>query len=250
MCQMCNVIHHSGFGCVVQEVVDLYKKSKYSQNEIVIITRALRKEGKSDKEIIKFLGLKQKSDFKMDRKYLKKLYGFVKDSFRDPQFIQIKDIDDLNPSGVVEEYWLYAENKGKKFYEDYTKNCGKWMIFANKGEELDLIWKQVKELTEKGLLVDSCKVSTTKENPNALTRDMGVICIYTYNSNDKEDLLRVANQLFKIDRVSKLVYKEDKATGEGKYAIKGDKKISKYFVTRENYKAKLSEDLNRFLNKK
>ncbi len=77
VCPMCSLIHHSGQGCEVQKVVDLYKKSKFSQNEIIQITRKMRAEGKSDKEIIKYFGLKNKVPFKMDRGYLENLFGFV-----------------------------------------------------------------------------------------------------------------------------------------------------------------------------
>lgn len=77
ICPMCNLIHHAGQGCVVQGIVDLYEKSKCSQNEIIQITRELRAEGKSDKEIIKSLGLKNKVLFKMNKNYLKNLFGFV-----------------------------------------------------------------------------------------------------------------------------------------------------------------------------
>jgi len=77
ICPMCNLIHHAGQGCVVQGIVDLYEKSKYSQNEIIQITRKLRAEGKNDEKIIKLLGLENKMPFKMDKRYLKKLFGFV-----------------------------------------------------------------------------------------------------------------------------------------------------------------------------
>ncbi|ODS39049.1 MAG: hypothetical protein A7316_00825 [Candidatus Altiarchaeales archaeon WOR_SM1_86-2] len=77
VCPMCNFIHHSGQGCEVQGIVDLFKKSNYSQNEIIKITRKMRAEGKNDQEIINFLGLKEEVQFKMDHLYLKKLYGFV-----------------------------------------------------------------------------------------------------------------------------------------------------------------------------
>jgi len=77
VCQMCNLILHSGQGCVIKGVVDLYKESNYSQNEIIRITREMRDIGKSDEEIIKVLGLKGKMPFKMDKTYLRKLYGFV-----------------------------------------------------------------------------------------------------------------------------------------------------------------------------
>jgi len=77
ICQMCNLIEHSGQGCVIKGMLDLYKKSKYSQNEIIKITRQMRDQGKSDDEIISFLGLTQKVPFRMDRRYLSGLYCFV-----------------------------------------------------------------------------------------------------------------------------------------------------------------------------
>ncbi len=77
ICPMCNLIHHAGQGCVVRGIVDLYNKSKYPQNKIIQITRQMRSQGKSDKEIITFLGLDHIVPFKMDRNYLKKLFGFV-----------------------------------------------------------------------------------------------------------------------------------------------------------------------------
>ena len=77
VCPMCNLIHHSGQGCVVQGVVDLYKKSNYSQNEMIQITRKMRAENKAGHEIIPYLGLEEKVRFKMDIQYLKKLYGFI-----------------------------------------------------------------------------------------------------------------------------------------------------------------------------
>lgn len=77
ICPMCNLIHHSGWGCVVQRIVDLYKKSRCSQNAIIQITRKYRAQGGTDEEIINYLGLEQKIPFKMNRSYLKKLFGFV-----------------------------------------------------------------------------------------------------------------------------------------------------------------------------
>lgn len=77
ICQMCNLIKHGGQGCEVQAVVDLYRKPKYNQNTIIKITRKMRGEGAKDVEIIKVLELREKSPFKMDLKYLRKLVGFI-----------------------------------------------------------------------------------------------------------------------------------------------------------------------------
>ena len=74
---MCNLIKHSGQGCEIQAVVDLYRKSKYPQYVIIKITRKMRDEGASDEEIIKVLELQDKAKFKMDKNYLRNLFGFI-----------------------------------------------------------------------------------------------------------------------------------------------------------------------------
>lgn len=137
------------------------------------------------------------------------------------------------PSQITEEYWIYAINKEN--YPEPTNNSGKWMIFGHKREQLDKIWEGVKKAVEKGLLGDSAKCSTAKENPNSLNKSSGVICAYTYDSNDKEDLKRAARKLFKIEGVEKLFYKEDNDTYEGKYVNKGNKNISKWIVNKDNF---------------
>ncbi len=77
ICQMCNLIKHSGQGCVIQNVVDLYKKSKFNQNEVIKLTRLLRDQGKKDIDIISYLDLKYQVQFQMDKNYLKGLIGFI-----------------------------------------------------------------------------------------------------------------------------------------------------------------------------
>jgi len=55
----------------------VYEESKYSQNEIVRTTGEMRDQGKSDEEIIEFLGLKKKVLWKQDFEYLKTKFGFI-----------------------------------------------------------------------------------------------------------------------------------------------------------------------------
>ena len=83
ICQMCNLIKHSGQGCVVQNIVDLYRRSKYNQNAIIRITRKMRDEGARDIEILRVLELQEKVLFRMGVSYLKRLFGFI--SSRQPQ---------------------------------------------------------------------------------------------------------------------------------------------------------------------
>ena len=83
ICQMCNLIKHSGQWCVVQNIVDLYRRSKYNQNAIIRITRKMRDEGARDIEILRVLELQEKVLFRMGVSYLKRLFGFI--SSRQPQ---------------------------------------------------------------------------------------------------------------------------------------------------------------------
>ncbi len=77
VCQMCNLIKHAGQGCVIVGIVDLYKKSKFTQNEIIRIAREMRDRGAGDARIIMRLGLEETARFRQDLDYLKGLYGFV-----------------------------------------------------------------------------------------------------------------------------------------------------------------------------
>lgn len=77
ICPMCNLIANAALGCKVEGIVELYAKSRYPQNKIISITRKMRARGRGDAEIVRFLGLEEKSPFKMNRTYLERLYGFV-----------------------------------------------------------------------------------------------------------------------------------------------------------------------------
>jgi len=77
ICQSCNLVKHSGQGSVITGIVDLYRRSNFNQNAIIVITRAMRDIGKSDDEIKSFLGLQDEMPFKMNKKYLKPLFAFV-----------------------------------------------------------------------------------------------------------------------------------------------------------------------------
>ena len=57
--------------------MDVYEESKYTQNEIVRITGKMRDEGKSDEQIIAFLGLTKKVPWRQDKYYLSTKYGFI-----------------------------------------------------------------------------------------------------------------------------------------------------------------------------
>lgn len=76
-CPMCNLILNTPLGCQIEGIVELYQQSGYNQNQIVQMTRKMRKEGKTDDKIRSALGLKIKIPFKMNKEYLKGLFAFV-----------------------------------------------------------------------------------------------------------------------------------------------------------------------------
>ena len=77
VCPMCKLVLNADYGCLKESIVELYRESRYSQNEVIKITRQMRKEGKSDEQIVRHLGLKNKVPFKRDRTYLNALVAFV-----------------------------------------------------------------------------------------------------------------------------------------------------------------------------
>lgn len=67
---------HYGLWCTKMRTMQMYGKSKYSQNDIVRITRKMRSEGTSDEAIIEYLGLEQPLPWMQDQEYLKPLFAF------------------------------------------------------------------------------------------------------------------------------------------------------------------------------
>ena len=132
-----------------------------------------------------------------------------------------------NPSEVTGTYWIFASRK-KKGYPKPNLNCGKWLIFVSI-KNVDKVWKNIKLATENGLLGGESKVATAKPNPNATKKDLKVICVYTYDYTDKEDAMRIRDELKKIGITNKIPYKTDNATRAGQYIVNGNKQISIYF---------------------
>jgi len=133
------------------------------------------------------------------------------------------------PSETYDCYWLgcktypYYENE----YPKDTINGGKWLIFRSK-ERIDKQWEKIRLGTILGFLGNRAKVSTAKPNPNSSDSKSFVICVYTYDSNDKKDVKRIRKELKNLGIKEVIRYKTNKSTLEGKYANKGFKNISKY----------------------
>ncbi len=133
-----------------------------------------------------------------------------------------------NPSQVTDEYWIFAERK-QGTYPLHSKNGGKWLIFVPTGR-IDNVWSKIKLATEAGRLGKISKVATAKDNPNATNSSTKVICVYTHDWTDEEDVMRIRQELRHLGITRKIPYKADEDTDSGKYANQGTKNISKYYI--------------------
>jgi hypothetical protein len=131
------------------------------------------------------------------------------------------------PSEVIDIYWLYAERQVGA-YPEANERCGKWLLFIPVAE-IDEAWAKIKQATQEGLLGDSAKVATARPNPNATRSDERVICVYTYDWTDVEDVRRIREALRRLGFTCKLPYKADEDTHAGRYQVRGHQRISKYY---------------------
>ena len=146
------------------------------------------------------------------------------------------------PSQIIDDYWVHASVKEQKDHPRKFKNLkiGKWLIFSEI-KEIDATWQTVKKATESGLLGIGAKVATSMSNPNTTSESEKVICVYTYNWQDVDDVYRIEKALRSIGIESTLYYKTDNDSIKGNYKVNGSKNISKYIskATNSNRKFQL-----------
>lgn len=130
------------------------------------------------------------------------------------------------PSKVRDDYQVHAENPSPS--KEWTDRSGKWLIFTS-FKKLDETWKLIAEETEAGRLGISAKTATAKPNGLAKNPWIKVICVYTHDATDREDVMRVRERLREIGFTKKLSYKTDQATAAGVYSNNSEKPISTYY---------------------
>ncbi|MBN1328499.1 MAG: DUF1917 domain-containing protein [Candidatus Heimdallarchaeota archaeon] len=105
-------------------------------------------------------------------------------------------------------------------------NCtvGKWMLFISK-DEVDDIWKRIANsvLTNNLGSCESAKVATALQG-----KDVYVICVYTNNYLDIEDVLLVREKLRELGFTQTLYYKPDIYTHLDIYSKNPYVKASRY----------------------
>lgn len=125
--------------------------------------------------------------------------------------------DPRRPSEVTDVPWIYA-CAPKRCYSSPPffglRWVGKWLLFVSSGNE-DARWDAVANATVSGDLGIQAKVLTEQQPPN--TNGSVVICVYTADCRNMDDVTRVLAMLRSMGYQGRLNYKEDLATHAGLY---------------------------------
>jgi hypothetical protein len=125
-----------------------------------------------------------------------------------------------SPKSPLEEIclpWLFAFRKHLKNYPKSTIYSGKWLIFADE-RKINSTWQKIRQATIEGKLGLVSKVSTRKNKEGQGYLNY-VICVYTYDLRDKQDVYKIKKELRKLGIDEDICYKPDAFTH---YGIKGD----------------------------
>jgi Bles03-like protein len=99
------------------------------------------------------------------------------------QYVQL-----VQPTKALVSPWVRAERYWyAPAYPKSTERCGKWMVYIPI-DRVDAVWSIVRDATVIGELGRAAKVATMAENPRAVYEDKKVIGIFTYDSDDLEDI--------------------------------------------------------------
>jgi hypothetical protein len=96
------------------------------------------------------------------------------------------------------------------------------MVFV-KLNEVDAFWERVRNALQVGKLGDNAKVSTDPSTHKAGGVEHRVVCIYSYDGADEDDVWRIRASLRELDVSWEIFYKLDTATRAGIYSGKGTK---------------------------
>lgn len=124
-------------------------------------------------------------------------------------------------------YWAYAQRKVGE-YPEHTSRGGKWLIFVS-SHNLGKVWTKVKGAVEEGRLGSVAKAAGAMRNSHSQNSKAKVICVYTYDWKDHQDVKRIREELRKIGIVRKISYKTDEDTERGIYNANRSEKVSKYY---------------------
>jgi hypothetical protein len=121
----------------------------------------------------------------------------------------------IRPSSFNQRPWIYADDPKQVGREANPEVVGKWLAFVGEAD-VDAVWEKVTAATLSGRLGLAAKVATAWPNPLARLSKR-LICVYTYDFTDHEDVARVLVALRDLGFKERLSYKTDVDTLAGRY---------------------------------
>ncbi len=141
------------------------------------------------------------------------------------QYVQL-----VQPTKVFVSPWIRAERYWyAPAYPKPTERCGKWMVYIPI-DRVDAVWSIVRDAIVVGELGRAAKVATMAENSRTVYKDKRVLCVYTYDSDDLEDLKRVLVRMRELGINQEAWYKEDRATRAGQYSSNSNGPVTRDFA--------------------
>ncbi len=129
------------------------------------------------------------------------------------------------PTRTTQMYWIVEDAPSVRPDAVDDELAGKWLIFLP-ADEVDALWRRVRDATAAGELGISAKVSTAKPNPDARD-DRYVVYVYTADWQDEPEVMRVREALRALGVADRIGYKRNLETFRGEYSKKG-KRVTYY----------------------
>jgi hypothetical protein len=118
------------------------------------------------------------------------------------------------PRQETSDVWIHAFRKTGE-YPDRIDRSGKWLIWLH-AENIDRYWQKIKEAVEQGRLGNGAKVSTAASSQVKQGKPY-VMCVYTYDYEDKADVMRIREELRSLGIRREIIYKADEDTHRLRY---------------------------------
>ena len=120
---------------------------------------------------------------------------------------------DVPPTQAVAGAWIYAETENILYPED-TKRSGKWLVFLQE-ESIDRCWMYMRVALAMYRFGRKIKSSTCV---SCGERKRYVVCVYTYDYADSEDVMRIRASLRDLGIQYPITYKSNEQTRQGVYS--------------------------------
>lgn len=118
------------------------------------------------------------------------------------------------PTTVPERGWIYVYRTSPGYPLSHPLRSGKWLVFLS-SSTIDRYWLRIRDSVIAGNMGKCAKVSTA----GSATPRGGryVICVYTYDYEDKDDAMRIRQSLRECGILRPISYKRDLDTALLRY---------------------------------